>query len=260
MIIVLKIVSIIIAVILTIPVEYSLFPKLDRQSGENAIKGDLFPWSILLCVVVFIIEIAIGVCYLFVNDRGIWYLYLVPMVCPIFFQFLFACSNLQKRLLPVVLPILAIAFIGCIILPIRDEMLKYELELSNSEMVVETEEPLLSKTEIKVRLNASSISEAGYYGGKYIYEINKGTSGYGLALVDTQKMEFLPCEYENQVSGIIREHYPKEEIVQFGIEVRDSVPYAKFGILKRPSMFSKPEMDFYVVLNMQSGEITKQSN
>ena len=73
-------------------------------------------------------------------------------------------------------------------------------------------------------------------------------------------MEFLPCEYENQVSGIIREHYPKEEIVQFGIEIRESVPYAKFGILKRPHIFSKPEIDFYVLLNMESGQITERSN
>ncbi len=245
----------IIAAVLMFPIEYVLFPKLDR-----GVEKDAFSITFLIVILGIIPLITINVKYLFLNDRGIWYSYLLPMAWPIFWQFIVACTNLQKRLLPVVLPILAIAFIGCIILPIRDEMLKYEPELSNSEMVVETEEPLLSKTEIKVRLNASSISEAGYYGGKYIYEINKGTSGYGLALVDTQKMEFLPCEYENQVSGIIREHYPKEEIVQFGIEIRDSVPYAKFGILKRPHIFSKPEIDFYVLLNMGSGQITERSN
>lgn len=203
---------------------------------------------------------AIGILYLFPNDREIWYPYLVPMVCPILFQFLFACSNLQKRLLPVVLPILAIAFISCIILPIRDCALGYELEVSSSYIKV-CEQPILSEEQIKARLNAVSISEPSYDSnkGQYIYEINQGKSGYGLALVDAQKMEFLPCKYENQISGIIREHYPKEEIVQFGIEIRESVPYAKFGILKRPRMFSKPDIDFYVSLNMESGEIMEQS-
>lgn len=264
MIIVLKIVSIIIAVVLTIPVEYSLFPKLDRQSGKNAIKEDLFPGSILLCVVVFLIEIAIGVCYLFVNDREIWYLYLLPMVCPIFFQFLFACSNLQKRLLPVVLPILAIAFIGCIMLPIRDSMIVYEPEISTTYRKVWEEEPVLSEAQIKARLNASSISEPSYDSDKYIYEINRWEPGYGLAVVKGQNMEFIPCKYQNQTSGIVREHYPKEEIVGIGIQLQTenekTIPYAKFGILKRPHIFSKPEIDFYVLLNMESGQITEQSN
>lgn len=267
MTIALKIAIIIVATVLPLPIEYSLFPKLERKKekdtvGEKTETMKTLEWmsAIAGLMVLSGVSIIISVCSLFGFERETWYWYLIPMAYPIFCKFVFACTYLQKRLLPFALPILAIAFIGCIILPIRDGVLKYEPELLNSEMIVETKETLLSKTEIKARLNASSISEAGYYGGKYIYEINKGTSGYGLALVDTQKMEFLPCEYENQVSGIIREHYPKEEIVQFGIEIRDSVPYAKFGILKRPHIFSKPEIDFYVLLNMGSGQITERSN
>lgn len=261
MTIALKIAIIIIAVVIALPTEYILFPKLDRQESEGNRLAISDFGTIVLAIIVALLSIAVSYCSLFLNEREIWYLYLISMLIPFLLQFVYACTNLQKRLLPVVLPILAIAVIGCSILPIRDYALGYELEVSSSYIKV-YERPILSKERIKARLNATSISKASYDSneGQYIYEINQGKSGYGLALVDAQKMEFLPCKYENQISGIIREHYPKEEIVQFGIEIIESVPYAKFGILKRPRMFSKPEMDFYVLLNMQSGEIMKQSN
>lgn len=259
MTIALKIAITSIALVTAVPIEYILFPKLDRAVEKGSIRMHREGIILIVTIVNMLVLSVIASVYLFPNDREIWYSYLPPMVVPIFWHFVFACTDLQKRLLPVVLPILTIAFIGCIILPIRDDALKYEPELSNSEMIVETKEPLLSETEIKARLNATSISEPSYYGGKYIYEINKGTSRYGLALVDAQKMEFLPCKYENQISGIIREHYPKEEIVQFGIEIRDEVPYAKFGILKRSHMFSKPKVDFYVLLDMRQGKMKKEA-
>lgn len=261
MTIALKIAIIIIAVVIALPTEYILFPKLDRQERENNRLAIIDFGTIVIAIIVALLSIAVSYCSLFLNEREIWYLYLISMLIPFLLQFVYACTNLQKRLLPVVLPILAIAVIGCSILPIRDYALGYELEVSSSYIKV-CERPIWSKEQIKARLNATSISKASYDSneGQYIYEINQGKSGYGLALVDAQKMEFLPCKYENQISGIIREHYPKEEIVQFGIEIIESVPYAKFGILKRPRMFSKPEMDFYVLLNMQSGEIMEQSN
>lgn len=264
MTIALKIGIIVMAAVLALPIEYIFFPKLDRQEKEYNRLSIINFGTIALVIMLIVVSIAISYCSLFWNKREIWYLYLIPMACPIFFQFIFACTNLQKKLLPLVLPILAIAFVGCIMLPIRDCLLVYEPEVSSSYIEV-NEQPILSEEQIKARLNASYISESSYNNdeGKYIYEIYGGESGYGLALVDAQKMEFLPCKYENQISGIVREHYPKEEIVGIGICFQrkngEKIPYAKFGILKRPHIFSKPEIDFYVLLNMKSGEITERS-
>ncbi len=257
MTIALKIAIVVIAIVLIFPIEYVLFPKIDRHTGENSIKG--VSGTIITCLVVGVVMLSAIIIFGIVeycspNNREIWYLYLLPMAIPIFFRFIFAFVSLQKKLLPVVLPILTIAFIGCIIFPIRDGALGYEPEVSK-----ETKEALQEKTEIKAWLNTVSFSEPCYYDGKYIYEINKGKSDYGLLLVDDLTMDFIPCKYENQISRIIREHYPKEEIVQLGIEIRDELPYAKFGILKRPHMFSKPEVDFYVLLDMKEGKMKKEA-
>ena len=259
--------------VLALPIEYVFFPNLIRQEIIESEEGvrqlrwlDLLDWIVVILELIILsgISIWISVVSLFIAEREIWYYYLIPMAWTIFLQIDFACVNLQRRLLPFVLPILVIAFIGCIILPIRDLALPYEPEILTTDRQV-SEELVLSETEIKARLNAVSISVPSYNSGAYIYEINKEEeSGYGLALVTSEYMEFLSCEYKNQTSGIVREHYPKEEIVQIGIQLQTenekTIPYAKFGVLKRPHIFSKPEIDFYVLLNMQSGEITEQSN
>lgn len=267
MTIALKIAITIIAAVLVLPIEYFIFPKLERQEvkEETETMEMLKIISIILILIMLSgISIMISVYVLFVSEREIWYRYLIPMAYPIFWKFAFACTDLQKRLLPFVLPILAIAFIGCIMLPIRDNIIVYEPEVLTTYRQV-WEEPVLSEAQIKARLNALSISELSYDcdEAKYIYEINKWKSGYGLAVVKGQNMEFIPCKYQNQTSGRVREHYPKEEIVEIGIQLQteneETIPYAKFGILKRPHMFSKPEIHFYVLLNMQSGEVTKQS-
>lgn len=271
MLIVLKVAIMIVAAVLTLPIEYVLFPKLDRQERKDSVeekteeikKLERLQGTLILIMLIGI-SIVLSVSSLFMTEREIWYWYLIPMAWTIFWQFVFACTSLQKRLLPFVLPILAIALIGCIMLPIRDAIIVYEPEVSTTYRQV-WEEPVLSEAQIKARLNASSISEPTYDRdkAKYIYEI-KWKSGYGLAVVKGQNMEFIPCKYQNQTSGIVRENYPKEEIVKLGIQLqtenKKTIPYAKFGILKRPHIFSKPEIDFYVLLNMQSGKITKQSD
>lgn len=268
MLIVLKVVIMIIAAVFTLPIEYVVFPKLVRHKEEECLEEmKLLDRLGMVLMLLFLIgiSISISVFSLFVLKREIWYYYLVPMAWTIFWKIIFVYDDLQKRLLPLVLPILVIALIGCIILPIRDLALPYEPEMSTTDRQVWAE-PVLSEAQIKARLNASSISEPSYDcdEAKYIYEINKWKSGYGLAVVRGQHLKFIPCDYRNETSGIVREHYPKEEIVQIGIQLQTenekTIPYAKFGILKRPHIFSKPEIDFYVLLNMQSGEITEQSN
>lgn len=268
MMIVLKVAIIIVVAVLTLPIEYVLFPKLVRQKEKDSVEEkteemEQLEWIVVILMLIMLSGVSIGlsVFSLFIAEREIW----LPMAWTISWQICSACANLQKRLLPFVLPILAIALIGCIMLPIRDAIIVYELEVSTTYRQV-WEEPVLSEAQIKARLNASSISEPTYDRdkAKYIYEINKSKSGYGLAVVKGQNMEFIPCKYQNQTSGIVRENYPKEEIVKLGIQLQTenekTISYAKFGILKRPHIFSKPEIDFYVLLNMQSGEITEQSN
>lgn len=130
MIIALKIAIIIIAAVIVLPIEYFLFPKLARQKakdtvGEKTETMKTLEWilAIVMLMVLSGISIIISVLSLFEFEREIWYYYLIPMAYPIYCKFVFACISLQKRLLPFALPILAIAFIGCIILPIRDWVL-----------------------------------------------------------------------------------------------------------------------------------------
>lgn len=247
MMIALKIVTIYLAVVLALPMEYFLFPKLCREEPDDSEKNyidDEKETAINLIfgiIVIMILSIAISCCIFFSeNYREVWYMHLAPMAFSIFLQFVWACIFLQKKLMPVILPILIIAFIGCIILPSRDWLLVYEPEVSDYY--------------IKKHSELSYDSDED----RYIYERNRGNSEHGVALVDAKNIEFLPCKYGNQISGIIKKHYPKEEIVRLGIEIRESVPYAKFGILKRPHIFSKPEIDYYVLLDMQKGKIYEE--
>ena len=245
MMIALKIAIINIVAVLALPIEYILFPELCREKLKHSEKSCIDNKKEMVITLIFnvisimVISITIS-CYILFYEREVWYMYLELMAFSIFCQFVWTCAFLKKKLLPVILPILIIAFIGCIILPVRDSLLVYEPEVSDSCI--------------------KNYSELSYDSDedRYIYEMNRGKSGHGVALVDAQNIEFLPCKYGNQISGIIKKHYPKEQIVQLGIEIRESVPYAKFGILKRPHIFSKPEIDYYVLLDMQEGKIYEE--
>ncbi len=110
-----KIAITIIAAVLALPIQYIFFPKLVRPEREMDEEIEIFlKMEIIVGLVemIAIVLISIGISYLCLWKKPCG---LLCMAYPIFWQFIWACTSLQKRLLPVVLPILIIAFIGCIL-------------------------------------------------------------------------------------------------------------------------------------------------
>ncbi len=112
-----KIAITIIAAVLVLPIEYIFFPKLVRPERKRKMDEEIDIFlemeiiaGIVEMIAIVLISIAISYLCLWENPCG-----LLCMAYPIFWQFIWACTSLQKRLLPVVLPILIIAFIGCIL-------------------------------------------------------------------------------------------------------------------------------------------------
>lgn len=123
MIIVLGIVVTIIAVVFSLPTPYMIFKGLVREdikreditniSDDKLVNVMMDTWSCLVYVVVpILIAIAafqIGVIY-----------YFISIAYAIFWQIIWACIGMKKRLLKFVLPILIVILIFCICLPMRD--------------------------------------------------------------------------------------------------------------------------------------------
>ena len=246
----------VVAMIISILNDDKIFEYFGLERDEISWNSILI--GFLMGIVTVLGEI-IAFLVIWVYGREIWYCYLIPIAICIFKKFVDVCLFMKRKYFLIALPILVIAFAFCVALPIRDIAIPYNPK-SNTETIVVTERrsPLLSKKEIKVKLNATSISSPTYSDGKYVYEINKyDESGYGIVVDDSSSVKFIPCEYENTISGIVRKHYKSKEIESLGIEMNGEVPYARFAIIKRPKMFGEPKVDFYVLLNMQTGEITK---
>lgn len=262
---IIKIVVTVLAAALSFPVfPYFIFKNIIRKEKYNAISTEnaenLWFWLFFGWFVLFSIGWSIANLY---DCREVWDTYLVPMIFPIILQFIYALIFMKRNLLKIALPILTIAFLLCIAMPIRNSILSYEpkMETKSEEILIDIPKPILSEKQIEVILDAESVALLTYNDDKYIYEIKKNDEGFGFAIVDTKHLQYISCKFENDIKTLRQLGYKSEEIAGCGIEidfnVEHPIPYAKFGILKRPGIFSRPEIDFYVLLNMKTGKTTK---
>lgn len=206
---------------------------------------------------IFLISTSITVSVLtFSYEREIWYAYLIPIAYAIIWQIIYLFGYSEWELMPIGLPFLGIILIICIIMPIRDLCLRYEPnDVPIEDVIIESipveMEVFLTEKEVQEILKAESISEPIYSDNKVIYEINENKAGYGVAVVDRASMHFYSCNYEDAFSGTVRNQYREKEIVKLGIVIEDDRPYTKYGILKRASILSRPQIDFYVLSDMK---------
>lgn len=272
---VVKIIITIVCAGLTLPFfPYGFFGMRDDEKAEECIEKEVVRsqritvLGLLGILVVVSIVISVDVLFYSFEGRDAWFIYLLPFCWPIAFQSFYACNLLKRELLPIVLPALAVLLGISIFTPIRDALLPYETEN------VQSSKNVFIVNTIKERFEASSISYAGSNNEHLVYVLDGGPNGRGVLFVnadsdylskgvdsgasimeETLFFSFYPCKYTNSINGIVREKYKKEEIVQLGIYLENQTPYCKFGILKRPGIFQKPQLDYIVSLNMMTGEI-----
>lgn len=258
--------------ILSLPVFHLFFPQIMRidlqiKDDDNRASNMLVLVEIGL-IIGFSILISIFA-WNYDHQRQVWYAYILPACYPIFWQFIYACYLIKKHLLPIVLPVLVLLCIGSVLLPIRDQFIApYDVGTLESNFTVITQEnmaeeeeeelkkqPLLKKEDIKARFGATTISEAQYSNGQYIYTLEDDTGNFGVAIDNSISVKFYPCKHKNEIEGAVREKYKTEEIVELGIAFNNETPYAKYGILKRTTLFGKPVIDLYLLLNMVEEDV-----
>ena len=102
---------------------YLIFRRLIRkdiimEAAEYNSKdklGDVIVF-IWICMAYVVTPILISIVAFLIIEK--WYLMLIAYV--IFWQLIYACSLLKKRMVPIIVPILAMIFIICIALLIKD--------------------------------------------------------------------------------------------------------------------------------------------
>lgn len=214
------------------------------------------------------------------DDRQIWYLYLLPAAFPVIWQFIFACIWAKRKIL--VLPILAVVFLFITFMPARNLILPYQSTVTNTFII-----PYFDNDgkKFKVRVTSETVKYMEFRNGQIICTIDGENSGLGVFIIGmssgpyvpsnqdnisyivkdeyttegTVSFSFYPCEYEYSVKGPIRENYKSEEIVPLEIVINNQTPYGKFAILKRDGIFAKPQIDYYLLFNMVTGEISEYS-
>jgi len=234
--------------------------KNNSSSSGNSSGAESIFFMVILCIFSVFISTTFFTSF---SEMGIQYSYLFPIIVPVAFQFIWACIFLKKKFLPIILPLLFVVLLISIFIPIRNAVLPYTTPMIEDPTVItETEKPLLERQEIIVRFGATSISDTNYSNGQYIYTLEGGSKGYGLVFANTNSVNFYSCVHKNSISGIVRDSYKTLEIVSLGIVIDNEIPYAKFGVIKRASIFAKPEIDFYLLLNLvkEDVELTPYSN
>lgn len=268
-----EILLIILYAVLSLPVvpifcPSSFFRKEENDDDNNETHVSwLYVIFYSLLILVFSVLISGLIFSQFNYGRRIWYVYLFPAFYPIFWNFCYFAIMLKKKIQIIVFPILAISLVGVVLLPIRDLALPYkdgtlkeEVAIINAENMEEEEElpktkPFLSVEEIKLRFGATEITNLYYSNGKNIYVLQDEVKNFGVAIVDDVTAKFIPCKHKNEISGVVRKRYKTQEIVKMGIVLNDDIPYAKYGIIKRPTMFSQPIVDYYLLLNMVEEDV-----
>lgn len=97
-----------------------------------------------------------------------------------------------------------------------------------------------------------------YSNGKFVYTLTDSSNGYGIVVIDEYKGEtakFIACDFKFEMSLKLRQKYPFSRIKDLNVVISDdSVPFGKYAILSKPSMFGAPVLEKYVLQNMLSGE------
>lgn len=249
----------------------------DKEKSNNTLSVSSVVYNIGCWVVSATTSVAISLCCFILMDRQIWYFYVLPAFWSLFCQFAYALVLLKRKLLPIVIPVLILAFLFSIFFPIRDAILPYQLTVKDRNMTVavsfETKKQIMSDMDIKF------MSYQGYRNGQHFYTINRENGSFGLLTVEISSEEadsntanldsipeykkskfilsyaFYPCKYDYSISKNVRDSYKSEEIISLGIVLDSPTPYGKFGVLKRDGIFERPHIDYYLLFNMESGEI-----
>lgn len=293
-----KIAVYIVCAALSLPIFPYVFFSNRLLTAEESAKQKEYPdssgWGFIIFMFFAIILASVVITYkayeFYEQGKQIWYVYSIPFAMPIGLQFFYAMAILKKKLLPVVLPVLAIAFILSLSIIIRDEMLPYQ-ELTYLPVSAESDEATnrIDNSIIQERYKTTMVNYQGHkdetdfylIDGKDIgfgvltvdriyskYDSSEGPAADGLwidgldgySIIEAVSFQFYPCNYENTIVGPVRDQFKSEEIVSLGLIIDGETPYGKFGIIKRDGFFSRPQVECYVFLNMVTGEVKPAIN
>lgn len=230
-------------------------------------KNEPRNYIILQCLFALAIFIVSMVLYLEENVRYNFYGAIIPIILVILCQMctLFNSWN-DKRILKSFI-MLAIASV-CIFFSIIDYVTSdYEiigLAKENEEIPIEVyieekkeEEPIISSSTV-ASLFKAKVTGPVYTNGKFVYEASESPNGYGIIVInekDAKTAKFIACNYKFEMSRKIREKYPFDRITKLNIVINNDVPFGKYAILSKPSLFGAPVLKKYVLQNMKTGDL-----
>lgn len=239
------------------------FGNEEKNELRNSIILQIFFGCVTLIISLII--------YLGVHVRYNFYGAIIPILLILLFQFINIYLGWNENQKTKSFIILAIAVV-CLFFSITDHITSLfdavDIAKSNEEVPIvvstvekEGKQEVFSSSSVASLFKATYASGPVYSNRKFVYTITNSPNGYGIVIIDENAGEtasFIACNFKFEMSSDLRQKYPFARIKKLNVVIsNDNIPFGKYAILSKPTMFGPPVLAKYALQNMLTGEINE---